>query len=84
LFCLRADASEYFNPDFPLGIASAAGRFERIFRAILYRPIPDTPRYADKNATKTASQIASTSLRALMENLGSKTSAILLPNRGVA
>jgi hypothetical protein len=31
------------NPDFPLGIASAIGRFGRIFRAIFYRRIPDTP-----------------------------------------
>jgi hypothetical protein len=30
-------------PEFPLGFASAVGRFGRIFRAILYRRIPDTP-----------------------------------------
>jgi NAD(P)-dependent dehydrogenase (short-subunit alcohol dehydrogenase family) len=42
----------------------ALGAFSALF---LYRPIPDTPRCADKNVAKTASQIASTSLRALME-----------------
>jgi hypothetical protein len=61
------EAAVRATPDFPLGVASAVGRFRRIFRAFLYRRIPDTP---TKNAANTASQIASTSLRALMQNLG--------------
>jgi alpha/beta superfamily hydrolase len=61
-------------PDFPLGLASAVDHFWAHFHAILYRTIPDTPRYADKKAAKTASQIASTSLRALIENLGLSSS----------